>query len=93
MKRILRQTIRGCGALPYVGSHPGIGALLLFIGLGFCAAAHRDGWLSGLFFAGCIAAAFGPLCLLGAYGRAQDSDAWVRDDKKRQVEREARARL
>lgn len=64
MNKIIRQTIRGCGTLPHVGSHPGK-LFILFLIIGFL-----GGLWPGLVFT-CF---FGTVYLLGAYNRAQASD-------------------
>jgi hypothetical protein len=69
----LRQIVRGCGALPHVGSHPGTGMLIIFILLG-AAAGVRGGWRGALGGAAFMALFMVPMYLYGAYGRANDSD-------------------
>lgn len=77
--RIFRQIVKGCGALPYVGEHPGTGpfaALVLIIG---AAGAQRGGWLGLVVGATLALAVFGPMFLYGAYSRANLSDRMRRD--------------
>jgi hypothetical protein len=70
---ILRQTMRGCGALPYLGDHPGTFILLMVSILG----ALAGGWIGAVV----MLVVFGPFYLMGAYERAQYSDQLVRDDE------------
>jgi hypothetical protein len=63
---MIRQILRGCGSLPYVGSHPGTFWLGAFTVMGFIAGSWRG---SGL-----VLLCLGPLYLYGAYERAIFSD-------------------
>jgi len=71
--KYIRQIIRGCGTLPYVGEHPGTLFFIMYIALG--GLAGRDGGISG-FIVGCaiVAVVLGPMYLYGAYSRAELSD-------------------
>jgi hypothetical protein len=73
MMHILRQTIRGCGALPHLGDHPGTFVLLMLCILG----ALAGGWIG----AGIMALVFGSMYLLGAYDRAEHSDQIERGEE------------
>lgn len=71
--RIARQIVRGCGALPHVGSHPGTGYVLALIGAG-AVAGREGGWAGALVGAGIVAAFMVPMYLYGAFARAELSD-------------------
>ena len=66
--KVIKQTIRGMGNLPYVGEHPGILPLILLTVLFGCA-----GGLIGISISLLV---FGSMFLYGAYDRAQLSD-WI----------------
>lgn len=85
MRRIIRQIIRGCGDLPYVGDHPGTIWIIAFIFMGGMAGASGGLWgfLGGAVFSAIF---FGPLYLYGAYERAKDSDNYVRQYGLREEE-------
>lgn len=78
MAKILRQICRGCGDLPYVGSHPGTFWLIMFIIMGMVAG-RRFGFLVMTIF--CL-----PIYLYGAYERAEFSD--YRNDVEQLAERD-----
>lgn len=69
----IHQTIRGCGTLPHVGSHPGTDMLIIFILMG-ALAGIRGGWRGAIGGAAFMAVFIVPMYLCGAYGRANDSD-------------------
>lgn len=71
--KVIHQTIRGCGNLPYVGKHPGTGILFIFLVMG-AIAGERGGFIGtivvGIFIV--------PMYLCAAYSRANLSDKIVR---------------
>lgn len=81
MRRVIRQMIRGCGELPYVGEHPGTGVLFIMLLMGILAGA-KDGWWGAL--GGFLIMAFFmvPMYLVGAYDRAQMSDRFTKVDEE-----------
>ena len=81
---MLRDIIRGCGDLPFVGEHPGTMILFVFILLG--ALAGRAGGLYGMLGgAGIMALVFLPIYLWGAYDRAKFSDKLVAEESQRKL--------
>lgn len=70
---MIRQIIRGCGDLPYVGPHPGTFILAALLLAGALAGAKGGYWgmLGGLAFMGVFMV---PIYLYGAYDRAKLSD-------------------
>lgn len=70
---IISRIFRGCGYLPGYGSHPGTGALFLFIAMA-AVAGLRAGWRGALLGACVMGAVFGPMYLYGAYDRARSFD-------------------
>lgn len=73
--RIIKLTLRGCRALPFVGPHPGTAALILLCLLGLLA--------GGIVGAIAVLGIFGPVYLYGAYDRAKLSEKCERPRKKR----------
>ncbi len=69
--RLVLWTWQGCGYLEGYGYHPGSGFVAFLIVLGAAAGAN-SGWIGSLIGAGAMAATFGLLYLVGAYGRAKD---------------------
>lgn len=77
MFRVIRQAIRGCTDLPYVGPHPGCDIMIMFIIMG--AIAGAKGGISGVIGGSCIVAiGVLPFFLYGAYDRANLSDTLVK---------------
>ena len=71
LPRLVLWTWQGCGYLEGYGYHPGSGFVAFLIVLG-AAAGAEGGWIASLIGAGAMAATFGSLYLVGAYGRAKD---------------------
>ena len=78
MKKIIKQTIRGIGNLPYVGEHPGTPVFILMIFTGILAGCGRGNIYLGLFGGLVMILFFGPLYLYGAYDRANISDSVIK---------------
>lgn len=77
MFTVIRQVIRGCTNLPYVGPHPGCFIMIMFIIIG--AMAGAKGGISGVIGGSCIVAiCVLPFFLYGAYDRANLSDKLVK---------------
>lgn len=74
MNRVIKQTIRGCGKLPYVGHHPGT-AVAIGLTLVTGVAGASSGGFIGFALGFALGALFyGPTYLYGAYYRARLSD-------------------
>lgn len=69
IRTVARNTIRGMGTLPHVGSHPGWLPLIVF-----CMGGLGIGGIIGLLITG---GATIPLFLIGSYARAQENDKYV----------------
>jgi cytochrome c biogenesis protein CcdA len=65
---IIRHIVRGCGALPHVGS-PGTLPILMFAIAGSAAGA-KNGWSTALFGTALMLGVMLPLYLWGAYDRS-----------------------
>jgi hypothetical protein len=63
-----------------VGEHPGTEFLVVLLFMGFLAG-HRGGIYGMLGGAASIAVVFVPVYLCGAYGSANDSDSYAREEK------------
>lgn len=70
---VLKQIVRGCGYLPYVGRHPGTEFVVAIILIGTLAGA-RAGYLSAILGTVVTTLVFGSMYLYGAYDRANTSD-------------------
>lgn len=81
MRRAIRQMIRGCGELPYVGEHPGTEVLFIFLLMGALAGA-KGGWFGVLGGFLIMALFMVPMYLWGAYDRAQMSDGLMKVDEE-----------
>lgn len=75
--KVIHQTIRGCGNLPYVGKHPGTGILFIFLVMG-AIAGERGGFLGTIVGAAFMGIFIVPMYLCAAYSRANLSDKIVR---------------
>lgn len=75
--KIIRQTIRGCTDLPYVGEHPGVFTLVMFILAGAFAGSKGGTVLSVISGAALMATFMLPIFLYGAYTGANLSDELV----------------
>lgn len=74
---MFKQIIRGCTDLPYVGEHPGVGTLIMFVIMGGFAGAK--GGISGVIGGASLMLVFVlPIFLYGAYDRANESDLLVK---------------
>lgn len=77
---MLKQIIRGCTDLPYVGNHPGVGPLVLFVIMGGLAGA-KGGIFGAIGGVTLMIVFMLPLFLYGAYDRANESDQMVKRAK------------
>jgi len=73
----LKHIVRGCGALPHCGSHPGTGFLMMLALMG-AMAGTRGGWLGAMLGAGAMLAFGGPIYLCGAYQRSKEEERAAR---------------
>ncbi|MEL7966361.1 hypothetical protein AAG587_08290 [Vreelandella neptunia] len=75
----IRDAIRGCRDMPYVGSHPGTPLLVMMTIGGFAAgwSGEKGTPVNGLAAAGAILVVIGFCYLCGAVGRARLSDKCV----------------
>lgn len=74
--KFIRRIIKGCGKLPYMGSHPGTAYLIMFVLMGGLAGS-KGGHLGVLSGAGFMLLFFGPLYLYGAYSRAKELEELI----------------
>ncbi len=72
--RVLRQAIRGCFTLPHVGAHPGNFWLWSFVAMGALSGTKGGIW-GALVGAAAMLVGVGLPYLVGAYKRAEESDA------------------
>lgn len=79
MKTIMKQTIRGCGYLPYVGSHNASPMFFMTVA-GFIAGSAR-GFMSSIIAGISMFVVFGFIFLYSAYDRAIFND-YLRDTAK-----------
>jgi hypothetical protein len=78
---MFKQIVRGCTDLPYVGEHPGVSTLIMFIIMGGLAGAK--GGLFGVIGGVSLMLVFVlPIFLYGAYDRANESDLLVKRAKQ-----------
>ncbi|WP_157146299.1 hypothetical protein [Achromobacter insuavis] len=73
MLTFIKQAVRGCGALPHVGEHPGKFWLAVFVLMGALAGAN-GGWGGALAGALIMLLGMGVPFFMGAYDRAEASD-------------------
>jgi hypothetical protein len=79
--KAIRQIIRGCTNLPYVGEHPGTFVMLMLMFMGGLAGSSKGGTVGALGGMALMVVLMLPLFLWGAYDRANLSDHLVEEAK------------